>query len=180
MLNIKSYLERVGIWGLMARMQAVESTGASGLAGRLTAVETRAAEVYYHNRLDLPAASGGIAANRLVGISNDGGVAKFAYASKTDPYDVFVGANTEGVAAGATLTGVKWGTRALHTCTATAAAIAIGDPVMITDDGKVIKATSTGGECWIGTAKTAVDGAGGTRAISISPLAAGLLYMPTS
>lgn len=179
MLNIKSYLERVGIWGLMARMQAVESTGESGLAGRLTAVETRAAEVYYRNRLDLPAATGGIAANRLVSITADT-VAKFGYASATYTLDLFISNNTEGVAAGATVTGVKWGTRALHTCTATSAAIAIGDIVMIAANGTVVKATQTGGECWIGTAKTAVDGAGGARNISIAPLGCGVLYIAGS
>jgi hypothetical protein len=159
MLDIKSY---ISTW--FAPISAGFQSAISAITAELATTKVAA----FNREIALPPNTN-VVAGRLVSLANVGGAAKWSFASTSTLGTLYV--TTETDAEEGLLTAEVWGSRAAHACTSTAAAIAIGDIVVITANGEVVKTSAGAGKVQIGTAMTAVGATGG--AIQIAPFVHG-------
>jgi uncharacterized protein YdbL (DUF1318 family) len=118
------------------------------------------------NSLTFDAATGDIAEKTIVTPTLDT-TCKWGYASTTVLGPLFY--SLEGASAGDDCAAYPWLSQASHVCTATAAAIAIGDLVVLTASGQVVKTSAGAGKVVIGKCIVACGAGGGD--VTVAPCA---------
>jgi hypothetical protein len=132
----------------------------------LTQAAADITELQAANILTFPAATGNIAANTIVTPTADT-VCKWGYGSASVLGPLFH--SSAGATAAADCDAVPWLSKPAHVCTATAAVIAIGDVVVLTTSGQVVKTSAGAGKVVIGKCTVACGSGGGD--VTIAPCA---------